>query len=322
MRVDRFLTLYFFHPLRKTLLRPNGIRIPILMYHSISDEPESGIPYYRVNTSPKRFAEQLRFLKENDYEVISLEAAAEILDTATIPTDSPSDRGVSIGAPSYPRSSRVPMSRGTRGVPHRYVVVTFDDGFADFRTTAFPLLREFGFCATVFLPTGFISEDTSIWKGKKCMRWSDVCELAGSGVRFGSHTVTHPRLIDLPWDQVEKELRESRNILQDRLGTGVESFSYPYAFPEADPGFRARLRTSLAALGYANGVTTKVGTATGGDDRLFHRRIPVNSGDDPAFFRLKLEGGYDWMHVFQYGYKHLKRPSVWNRNGRRRFPAL
>jgi len=284
MRVDSILTRYFFYPLRKILPRHKGIYIPILMYHSISDEPESGHPYHWINTSQKRFAEHMRLLKENDYKVISLRDAAEILGNASTGIDIPHDK-VSL---------------------HRYAVVTFDDGFADFRTGAFPILAEHGFSSTVFLPTGFISDTGSTLKGKMCLRWDDVRELAESGVQFGSHTVTHPKLRGIPWDQVEKELRESKNILEDRLGTEVESFSYPYAFPEDDRRFQNRLKTSLGELGYSNGVTTRVGTAAGGDDQLFLKRIPVNSEDDPAFFPAKLEGGYDWIHGLQYGYKILK----------------
>ena len=291
MRVDRILALSFFHPLRKIISRSIGIRIPILMYHSISDETESGHPYFRINTSPKRFAEQMRLMKENSYKVVSLTDAADILRKA----------------------STVPDRLADHGSHRRYAVVTFDDGFADFRTMAFPILADHGFSATVFLPTGFISDTGSTLKGKMCLRWDEVGELAKSGVRFGSHTVSHPKLRDIPWDQVEKELRESKNILEDRLGTEAESFSYPYAFPEEDRRFRTRLRASLGELGYSNGVTTSIGTAAGGDDRLFLKRIPVNSEDDPALFLAKLEGGYDWIHGLQYGFKVLKRSL--NRNG-------
>jgi peptidoglycan/xylan/chitin deacetylase (PgdA/CDA1 family) len=284
MRIDRTLTLSVFHPLRKKLPRPRGIRIPILMYHSISDETESGHPYFWINTSPKRFAEHMRLMKENDYKVISLTDAADFLGNASTALDEQT------GKDSHPR----------------YAVVTFDDGFADFRTEAFPILADHGFSATVFLPTGFISDSGSTLKGKMCLRWDDVRELAESGVRFGSHTISHPKLRGIPWDQVEMELRESRKAMEDRLGTQVESFSYPYAFPEGDQCFQSRLKTSLGELGYVNGVTTRVGTAAEGDDKLFFKRIPVNSGDDAAFFIAKLEGGYDWFHGLQYGFKVLK----------------
>lgn len=225
----------------------------------------------------------MRLLKENDFKVISLADAAEILKTTPIIPDNSTD-----------------------SVPQKYAVVTFDDGFADFQARAFPILTEYGFSVTVFLPTGYISDEMSLLKGKKCLRWCDVCELAESGVQFGSHTVTHPKLRGIPWDQVEKELGESKNILEDKLGTEVESFSYPYAFPEEDRRFQARLRDSLGELGYSNGVTTRVGTTVVGDDQLFLKRIPVNSGDDPPFFLAKLNRGYDWMHRIQYVNKFLK----------------
>jgi hypothetical protein len=59
----------------------------------------------------------------------------------------------------------------------------------------------------------------------------------------------------------------------------------------------------LAQAGYENGVTTIVGTAGSLSDRLFMERIPVNSSDDRAFFSAKLQGGYDWLHAFQFASK-------------------
>jgi hypothetical protein len=56
LHADRFLTRFVFHPLGKALRRPGGVRIPILMYHGISDEPETGYPYFRLNTSRRRFS--------------------------------------------------------------------------------------------------------------------------------------------------------------------------------------------------------------------------------------------------------------------------
>lgn len=278
MRVDRFLTLYFFHLLRKTSPRRKGIRVPILMYHSISDAPEEvSHPYFKTNTSPRVFAEHMSMLREQSYSVISLSSAVELFAHDSQPAT---------------------------GKP---VVLTFDDGFADFRTEAFPVLQEFGFCATVFLPTGFISDGGRSFKGKRCLRWSEIRELSAPGVQFGSHSVTHPKLRDLHWGQVETEIKESTKVIEDKLGTRVESFSYPYAFPEKDDRLIAQLKTLLVELGYKNGVTTKIGTATNSDDRLFLRRIPVNSEDDPGFFRSKLEGGYDWVQKIQEAYKYLKK---------------
>jgi hypothetical protein len=79
LRLDRLLTLYFFAPPARLFPPKKGIRIPILMYHSISDEPEHGHPYFWINTSPARFAEHMKFLQDNGYKVISLSEAVELI---------------------------------------------------------------------------------------------------------------------------------------------------------------------------------------------------------------------------------------------------
>ncbi len=121
----------------------------------------------------------------------------------------------------------------------------------------------------------------------------------------------------LPWNEVEEELSASKKVLEDKLGKNVESFSYPFAFPEEDRRFQTRLRASLVQVGYKNGVTTRIGTNAEGDDHFFFKRIPVNSEDDPAFFLAKLESGYDWVNNLQHGYKILRCYLGSNRTGGR-----
>jgi hypothetical protein len=80
LRADRLLSLYFFRHFAKGHPR-KGFRLPILMYHSVSDDPETGHPYYWINTSPKRFAEQMRFLAENNYKVILFSEAVKLISS-------------------------------------------------------------------------------------------------------------------------------------------------------------------------------------------------------------------------------------------------
>ena len=76
MRLDRLLTLYFFHPLSGILRQKESTRISILMYHSISERDEHvPHPYYVTNTRPEVFARQMQFLADNNYKVISLSEA-------------------------------------------------------------------------------------------------------------------------------------------------------------------------------------------------------------------------------------------------------
>ena len=139
-----------------------------------------------------------------------------------------------------------------------------------------------------------------------CLTWPEIRELQQAGMEFGSHTVSHPQLHALNLREVEGELRASKQTIEDKTGTGVRCFSYPYAFPESDRNFVRSLRDILQAAGYNEGVSTIVGTAQRGSDQLFLERLPVNSWDDLHFFKAKLEGGYDWLHSFQYARKMLK----------------
>lgn len=186
------------------------------------------------------------------------------------------------------------------------VVITFDDGFNNFYTQAFPALREYGFTAAVFLPTAFIGAVRRSFKGTACMTWDEVRELRKAGITFGSHTVNHPELIELPVQEVRRELRDSKIELEQQLGEPVTTFAYPYAFPRGNRRFAQAFTEFLVQLGYACCVTTELGRVRPGDDPYRLKRLPANSLDDPALFRAKLEGGYDWLAVPQAFIKKLK----------------
>lgn len=248
------------------------------MYHSISDKKESGHPYYWLNTSPKRFYEHMKFLKDNGYKVISLsEAVNTISNTPVLNKPCELNKLKQLNQP-------------------KYVVLTFDDGYRDFYTTAWPILSQFGFPVTVFLPTGFIGGS---FKKKECLSWSDVRELHRRNVSFGSHTVNHPQLHGLSWKDIELELGNSKKAIEDQLGAYVVDFSYPYAYPDADKAFCKRLASTLWECGYTHCVTTRLGCSAHGDDVLSLRRMPVNDSDDLFLFKAKLEGHYDWLCIGQ-----------------------
>lgn len=251
-------------------------RIPILMYHSVSDDLDAQRhPYYRTVTSPGVFERQMRLLRKEGYEVISLSQAIKQL------------------------------SHAPEVMPTRTAVLTFDDGFRDFHTHAYPILSEFGFTATVFLASGYLNG--TFPTGRACLHTPEVKALASHGITFGSHTVTHPQLRSVPTQQLHRELAESRAAIEDVTGAPVTQFSYPYGFPEEDAAFVDTLAASLNSSGYTVGVTTAIGCASAKDNPLFLRRLPVNDLDDEPFLLAKLNGGYDWLHTGQLLFKKVKR---------------
>jgi peptidoglycan/xylan/chitin deacetylase (PgdA/CDA1 family) len=274
LRVDRFTTLYVVDPiLRHTSAARRSV--PILMYHSIAEEDEAAVhPYYRTATAPLVFTAQMESIKRAGFSVVDLAEAI--------------------------RCFREPET--IKGC----VVITFDDGFRDFYTNAFPVLDRFGFTATMFLPTAYIGEDQLSFKGKRCLSWGEVRELQRHGISFGSHTVTHPQLHKCNAESIQQEIVGSKQTIEQKLGCAVQSFSYPYAFPEADAAFKASLREELLQAGYENGVCTTVGRPGRDSDPFFLKRLPVNSDDDSQFFLAKLAGSYDWLAKPQYLVKMAK----------------
>ncbi len=295
MRLDRVLTLWLVAPLARLRVSagrvaPPARKLPILMYHSVSDAAEAGAaPYYRTTTSPARFAAQMRWLRERGCRGVALRAGLAWL--------------------------RSEADAGPSGEP-RPVALTFDDGFRDFATAAFPVLQQFGYAATVFLPTAFIGGNGAgtrpdaptrkSFKSKECLTWEEVRELDRAGIEFGSHTVSHPVLYDLSWPQIESELRHSKNALDERLDHASTAFAYPYAYPEADAAFTRSFEDLLQGAGYDCAVTTRIGRVGAADNARALRRLPVNDADDAALLHAKLEGAYDWLSLPQRLAKQCK----------------
>ncbi len=309
MRLDRLITLKLVQPFQRALRSLKGEpaasaaggAIPILMYHSITDAPEPGTsPYYQVNTSPDRFREHLRFLKENGYKTISLSC---LIDRLSV--EGSKSKKQEHGSTKADRQRRIDKGGRAEG-DNKLVVITFDDGFRNFATKAFPALQEHGFTATMFLPTAFINDSRKSFKGTECLTWSEVRELRRDGIEFGSHTVNHPVLVDLPMHQVRDELRQSKAELEQNLGEAVTTFCYPYAYPQANRQFTEMFTREVADAGYRCCATTRVGRARPGDDPFILKRLPMNGGDEPRLFQAKIEGLYDWMEVPQGAAKQVK----------------
>ena len=275
LRFDRLVSLGLIRPVRQVFPRKAQRRIPILMYHSIQEGTSDRRPYYDINTSPARFAEQMKFLRDHGYRAVHLQEARTLLERDS--WDS------------------------------KYIVITFDDGYRDFLTAASPIMAEFNHTAVLFVPSGLIQDERAHFLERECLTWSEIRELHANGIEIGSHSVTHCELKFLRMPALEAEVAHSKQTIEDKIGHLVSSFSYPYAFPETEVVFSQTLRKLLEKHGYQDGVTTIIGRSGPDSDRFLLPRLPVNSSDDIALFRAKLEGHYDWLHTAQYLAKTIRR---------------
>jgi peptidoglycan/xylan/chitin deacetylase (PgdA/CDA1 family) len=301
MRLDRFITLDLVHPFRQALVTRHPLLVtslPILMYHSISDDLEPGVrPYYRVCTGSQRFREQLQWLKDNGYQGVTLSAGLAWLDSAIR---------------KQKTKNRNPKSEiGNHHCPPpafetRPVVLTFDDGFHNFYTHAFPTLQDHGFSATMYLPTAFIGNNRRSFKSRECLTWAESSELQRAGIEFGSHTTNHPQLLELQWSEVEHEIKDSKFEIEAQLGVPCATFAYPYAFPQTHQNFAGRFKDLLKEAGFETCVTTQIGRHHPGADPMEIKRLPVNSGDDVQLLLAKLDGGYDWLALPQFVSKSVR----------------
>jgi peptidoglycan/xylan/chitin deacetylase (PgdA/CDA1 family) len=185
------------------------------------------------------------------------------------------------------------------GLPERAVVLTFDDGYASVAESAWPLLREREWPATMFAVSGYLGggrrfpwDEAAEAANCRLLDWAGLRELAAAGMDIGSHSVSHPWLPELSPEQLDHELLTSKNDLEDGLGRAVTSIAYPTG------GWDQRVRTAAGRAGYTSAVTVDRGRSRRGQDPLALRRAFAFSGRRD--FRLQLEGAYDWMRGVEF----------------------
>jgi len=221
--------------------------VPILTYHSLD---ESGSV---ISTAPDVFRFQILWLREHGWQGISL---GELLDSW---------------------DARRPAA------PHP-VVLTFDDAFRNMLEVAAPVLREVGFRATVFAVASYCGRRND-WptQGKgvpilPLLSMEELRELAAGGLEIGSHSLTHEPLDRVAAGDAEREIAQSRRVLEDGLRRSVSLFAYPYGAADA----HAR---RLVQAHYRGACSVEMGEARPAGDRHWLRRIDAHYLRDPRVFR-------------------------------------
>ncbi len=225
------------------------------------------LTYHRVNrTSPKdrlsvhtdSFRKQMLYLARKGYHTLTAEDLSEIL-------------------------------RQKRPIPRRSILITFDDGYRDNFTDAYPVLREFGFKATVFVATELVGKTHD---GHPMLRWNEIQEMTTGGISLGSHTARHVYLNEVSPETGRRELEDSKRLLETKLGQNVRSFCYP--FGDLDGESVAWVK----GAGYDIAFTTRPGPVQQSTDPFWVSRTEVSGFDTLFDFRKKLAGAFDWLHRF------------------------
>ena len=224
------------------------------MYHQVGrfDAPSRHRACY---CDVDRFGRQMSYLKRFGYRVLDLDEALRALYGAT-------------------------------ALPRRSVVLTFDDGYRNFREQAFPILQRFGFPATVYLVSGLLGKRAEwlyvVHPKPPLMDAGEIRELHRKGIRFGAHGVTHARLTRLDPAAAREEIFASRRRLEDLLGETVEHFCYPYG------DYDEETRRLVRLAGYRSALTCIRGAANEADNPLEIPRKAISYGDSLLGYAWKL----------------------------------
>ena len=243
--------------------KPESYSSPrIFMYHMIKN-PVAGARFNGLRVSPLMFERQLRWFKNNGWNSYTISELIERNDK----------------------------------IPEKIVVLTFDDGFEDNYENAFPLLKKYGFKATLYLVVDRHERDWSVSKKKhhnsgelmKEPKLNDeqVDEMLASGlVELGGHSLTHINFSKESESEKYRQILQSKILLEDKFNTTVNSFAYPFGI------YDARDPLLVKKAGYSSAVTTESGIESqDAADKFQLKRIKISGKDSFQTFVLRVQTG-------------------------------
>lgn len=228
---------------------------PILMYHYINDEEPLKS---KLGVSPSSFEKQMRFLRRHNYNIITLEELVNLI-------------------------------AGENKIPRKTVAITFDDGYLDNYTNAYPVLKKYNIPATIFVVINRIGRSLG---QDDYMGWGQIKELAESGlITIGSHSMNHPNLSEVDSkDELEYEILESKKILEEKLKKRIDFFSYPFG------GVSVKARASCARAGYRACVGTNFPKGYPNNDIYALKRLRISENSRNLFiFWVESSGFYTYI---------------------------
>lgn len=219
-------------------------KVPMLLYHYVEYVKDPGDTIRQsLNIIPPIFEEQVKSLKQRGYTFITTADLADVLDNKKI-------------------------------LPSKPIILTFDDGYQDFYTDVFPILKKYQAKGVVFVVPNFVDKPNNL-------STQQLKELGESYlVEIGAHTMNHSYLSGLPLVTVQYEVKESKIFLEKIIKKPVVSFAYPYG------AFDNKTIDVVKASGFKSAVTTISGNFVLDTNRFFLYRIRpgIRIGDDLVNF--------------------------------------
>ena len=222
--------------------------VPVIMYHRIDD----GASVSKLSVSPESFKRHMSFLERHNYNVVKLEELPDLI-----------------------RKGRI---------PYKTIAITFDDGYENNYTNAYPVLKDLSLPATIFINPALIGRGGFL-------SWDEVVEMSESDViSIGSHTMSHAYLPDLPEQKLDTEIFDSKRAIESHIRKKVTSFSYPLG------AFNDHIKNKVIKAGYKIAVATNPGKDYSRHDIFAMKRLRISRTSDNLFvFWIETSGFYTWI---------------------------
>ncbi len=217
-------------------LTTKDIGVPVLYYHSVDQNADN-----EVTITPEMLEKQLKYINDNKFTTITIRELYDYL-------------------------------KNNKPIPEKSIVITFDDGYMNNYTEAFPILKDLNMKATIFCVGN--SLDGSYYLSHEAIK-----EMSDYGIDIESHTVNHVHLDTLSYDEQLLELKKSKEILENITGKEVLSIAYPFGDYNTDTVKAAK------QAGYSLGFTTNLGLSDRSDNIFELDRIYISSNYDMNTFK-------------------------------------
>jgi peptidoglycan/xylan/chitin deacetylase (PgdA/CDA1 family) len=229
-------------------------KVPILLYHSVSNSPSDASAPFTV--TPEDFERHLDAIVERGLHCMTVSDYLDARNAGTLPTDK------------------------------QVVLITFDDGYLDFVETCLPLLAARNLPSTMYITTGWMSDTSSRQAGPAdpMMAFAQLADLESANVEIGAHSHAHHQMDTLSAKHSYDELTRSKFLLEDKLGHGIRSFAYPHGYNSH------RIRKQVLQAGYDSATAVRNALSPQSDNPLRLARLMLMNDTSVADVEQWLDG--------------------------------